>query len=67
MSRGGMEVAFTCVCPPVDLGCALNKEPGPLDGELNGSCAFESRANELSGSAYVIWLASVAVYGSLRV
>jgi len=63
MSRGGMEGAFTCVCPPVDSGYALNRGLGPLDGELKGSCAFESRVNELSGSAYVMWLASVAVYG----
>ena len=66
MSRGGMEGAFTCVCPPVDSGYALNRGLGPRDEELNGSCAFESRANELSGSAYVMRLASVAVYGPSR-
>ena len=64
MSRGGMEGAFACVCPPVDSRYALNRGLGPLEGKLNGSRAFESRANELSGSAYVMWLASVAVYGS---
>ena len=42
------------------------EELGPLEGKLNGSCAFESQANELSGSAYVMCLASVAVYGSSR-
>jgi len=66
ISRGGIEGAFTCVCPPVDFGYALNRGLGPLDGELNRSCAFESRVNELSGSAYVMWLASVAVYGPSR-
>jgi len=64
MSLGGMEGAFTCVCPPVDP--ELNRGLEPLDGEPNGSCAFESWANELSGSAYVMWSASVAVYSPSR-
>jgi len=49
MSRGGMEGAFTCVCPRDDSGYALNRGLGPLDGELNGWCVFGSRVNELSG------------------
>ena len=53
MSRGGMEGTFTCVCPPVDLGCALKRGLGPLDGELNGSCAFEG----------VVWIRVCDVVG----
>jgi len=64
MSRGGMEGAFKCICSPVDS--ALNRGLGSLDGELNGSCAFESRVNQLSESAYVMWLASVSMYGPSR-